>query len=151
MQPQRLSDIQIKVRIVPKRVRWPEAHSSPAWLKAHACVDALENLIRNADVSCLQAEQDKDVSASAIRSRRGEICDQALRKLIDFKPFGIAEKALIEHIDALEKVSDRGPRQVAMHKNLTQALHDLREGIEATRRMVLDRCRMREGVALVRW
>ncbi len=29
MQLQRLSDIQIKVRIVPKRVLWPEDHSNP--------------------------------------------------------------------------------------------------------------------------
>lgn len=31
MLTQRLSDVAMKVRIVPGRARWPDAHSSPAW------------------------------------------------------------------------------------------------------------------------
>lgn len=50
-----LSDIQIEVRIVPKRVQWPAVHSSPVWIKAQSCVHALEDLVRNVDSSCLQA------------------------------------------------------------------------------------------------
>jgi flagellar motility protein MotE (MotC chaperone) len=151
METRNLSDIQIKVRIVPKRVRWPEAHSSPAWVKAHSCVDAFEDLVRNVDVSCLQAEQDKNFSASAVRRRRAEIHDQALRKLTNFKPFEIAEKALNQNIDALERLSDRNPEQVQTLQKLKQGLLDLREGIGATRRMVRDQCRTNDGTLVLKY
>ncbi len=94
MQPQRLREIQIKVRIVPKRVLWPEGRSNPVWVKAHGCVDALEELVRNVDSDCLQAEQSKELTASAIRRRRAEISDHALEKLVNFPAFEIAEKEL---------------------------------------------------------
>ena len=65
-------------------------------------------------------------------------------KLANFRPFDIADKALSENIVALERLSNRDPEQVQMLQKLTQALQDLQEGIEATRRMVLERCKMRE-------
>ncbi len=88
---------------------------------------------------------------SAIPRPRAEICDQALRKLVEFAAFEIAEKALIENIDALERLSDRNPQQVQIHNKFAQALRDLREGIEATRRMVRERCKTREGVPVGNW
>ncbi len=144
METHRLSNIQIKVRIVPKHVRWPERSSSVSWTKAHACVDALQELVRRLDVACVEVEQTRELSAGGIARRRAELCDQALRKLVNFKPFGIAEKTLTQNIDELERLSDRSPEQAQMLQKLAQARNDLQEGIEATRRMVLDRCRMRE-------
>ena len=67
---------------------------------------------------------------------------------MNFSAFEIAEKALSENIVALERLSHRDPEQAQMLQKLTQALHDLREGIEATRRMLLERCKMREGVSV---
>ena len=144
MPTHKLSDIEIAVRVVPTRLRWPETGTTIAWTRAHDCVDALQDLVRNLDVACLKAEQDRQLSAGGIARRRAELCDQALRKLANFRSFDIAEKALSENIVALERLSSRDPEQVQMLQKLTQALHDLREGIEATRRMVLDRCKMRE-------
>ena len=65
-------------------------------------------------------------------------------KLANFPAFHIAEKTLSENIVALESLRSRDLEQVEMHQKLTKALQDLREGIAATRRMVLDRCKMRE-------
>jgi hypothetical protein len=42
MPTHKLSETQIKVCIVPKRVRWPAPSTNIAWTKAHACVDALQ-------------------------------------------------------------------------------------------------------------
>ncbi len=62
--------------------------------KAHDCVDALQALVRTIDVACIQAEQDRELSAGGIARRRAELSDQALRKLENFPPFEVAQKAL---------------------------------------------------------
>ena len=143
METHRLSDIKIKVCVVPKRLRWPERGSSVAWAKLHSCVDGLQDLVRSVDVACTEVEQSRQLSAGAIAHRRAELCDQALRKLANFQPFDIAEKTLTQNIDELERLNNRNPEQAQMLQKLAQALNDLREGIAATRRMVLDRCKMR--------
>ena len=148
MAPHRLTENEIRVRVVPTHLRWPERGTSATWTKLHNCVDALQELVRNVDLDCLQTEQNKELSADAIRRRRAEICDQALRKLANFPAFDIAEKTLSENIVALERLSNRNPEQVKTLQKLTQALHDLREGIEATRRMGRKRCKMREGISV---
>ena len=146
MATHKFSDIQIKAYIVPRRLRWPESGSSLTWTRAHDCVDALQALVRGVDVACVEAEQDRELSAGRIVRRRAELGDQVLRKLVNFRPFGIAEQALSENIVALERLSQRDPEQIQMLDKSKQALVDLREGIEATRRAVLERCRMRERV-----
>jgi hypothetical protein len=131
-----------------EHVRWPEPGSSIAWTRAHACVDALHALVHSLDGACAEVEQSRDLSPGAIARRRDELCEQALRKLVNFLAFDVAEKALSENIVALERLSNCSPEHVQMQQKLTQALRDLREGIEATRRMVLDRCKMREGLSV---
>jgi hypothetical protein len=148
MTSHKLSDVEIQVRVVPKHLRWPERGLSVAWSKAHDCVDALQDLVRSVDTACIEAEQSHELSAGAIARRRAELCEQALRKLVNFAAFEVAEKALSENIVALQELSDRDPQQAQVLHELTQALHDLREGIEATRRMVLDRYKVREGVSV---
>jgi hypothetical protein len=101
----KLIDTQIAICIVPKRVRWPQRNTSVAWTKAHASVDAFQDLVRSVDIACVEAEEDSELSANGIARRRAEICDQALRKLASFRSFEIAEKALTENIDALERLS----------------------------------------------
>ncbi len=122
----------------------PELRSTgPTWARAHDCVDALQDLVRDVDLACLQVEDNKDFSSDAIHRRRAEICDKALTQLADFKPFQIAEKALVGNIELLERLNSE-PQQTQMHVKLKQALQELREGVEATRRMVLERCKLRE-------
>jgi hypothetical protein len=146
METHKLSDIQIKVRIVPKRLRWPESGTSVPWTTAHRCVDALQDLGRNVDRSCSEAEQDSELGVSGIARRRTELCEQALIQLANFRPFEIAERALSESIGSLERLNDRNPAQVQMLQKLKQALTDLREGIPATQQMVRERCKVRDGV-----
>ncbi len=147
MATHKLSNTEIAICIVPKRLRWPEPRTGSVWTKAHYCVDAFQDLVRGVDIACVDAEQ-SELSAGDIARRRAELCDQALRRLANFPAFEIAEKALSENIVALERLSNRNPEQAQMLQKLTQALHDLREGIEATRRMVLDRCKIRESASV---
>ena len=128
-------------------MRWPQSGASVAWTKAQYSVDVLQDLVRSLDIACVEAEQSRELSAGAVVRRRAELCDQALRKLLNFAAFEIAEKALSENIVALESLSNRNPEQAQMLQKMMQALHDLREGIEATRRMVLERCKMCEGAS----
>jgi hypothetical protein len=125
-------------------VRWLEPSAASAWARAHDCVDALQDLVRAVDHDCFQVEQNREFSADATRKRRAAICDAALGKLSNFGRLEIAEKALTESVDALERLSDRNQEQVEMHETLKRALRDLPEGIDATRRMVQQRCKARE-------
>ena len=148
MTDQRLSENLINISIAPKRVRWPKRGATAAWTKAHDCVDALQDLVRKVDVDCLQVEQNRELSADAIRRRRHEICDKAMAKLATFEAFDIAEKALMDDIGSLERLTDPSPEQAQMHEKLKQALKELREGVEATKRMVQERCKTREHASV---
>ncbi len=143
-----LTDVQIDARIVPTHLRWPESGTSTVWTTAHHCVDALKHLVRRVDLACFEAEEDPEHSASGIARRRAEICDQALRKLLNFAAFETAGRALSENVDALERLPDCDPEQAQMLQKLKQALKDLREGVEATKRLVRERCKVREGVSV---
>ncbi len=124
----------------------PKVARALTWTRAHDCVGALRHLVQKADLECSQAEEDHELSASGIARRRSEICNQALRKLVNFPAFEIAEKALIANIEALEWLNYRDPEQVEMLEMSKQALRDLREGISATRRMLEERCTARKRV-----
>ncbi len=145
MPQQRLSDIQIAARIVPTHLRWPHRGTTTAWNAAHASVDALKELVRNVDIACAEVEQDRELSAGAIARQRAEICDRALIQLANFRSSEVAERALSEGIGSLEKLSYRDQHQVQMHQKLMKALADLHEGVEATKRLVRERCKMREN------
>ncbi len=122
METHKFSNIQIRACIVPRRLRWPESGSSVAWTRAHDCVDDLQDLVRKVDRDCFEAEQNRELSANAIRQRRAAIGEQALRKLVNSRSFEVAEKAVTENIDVLERLSDRDPEQVQMLQKLTHAL-----------------------------
>lgn len=102
MAKHKLTDTEIAIRICPKRMRWPASGTSVAWTKAHDCVDAFQDVIRKVDLGCLEAEHDREPSAGGIARRRGELCDQALRKLVNLPAFEIAERALFENIVATD-------------------------------------------------
>jgi hypothetical protein len=145
----RLSENLIAISIVPQHVaRWLERGTTPAMTSAYDCVVAFKDLVRAADLESLQVEQNRELSAEAIRKRRSMICDKAMTKLANFKAFHVAEKALIDEINRLERLSDPDPQQAQMRDKLNQALRDLREGVEATRRLVQERCKIRERASV---
>ena len=144
MASQRLTENQISISIVPRSFRWPQSGTSVAWTTAHHCVNALKHFVRKVDFACAEVEEDRKLSTSAIAGRRSEICEQALKQLLNFGAFETAEKALMESIEALEALGHRDAEQVRMLEMSKQALTDLREGIPATQRMLQERCRVRE-------
>jgi hypothetical protein len=142
MVSQRLSENLINICIVPQHVgRWLERGTRPAMTTAQDCVDAFKDLVRAVDLESLQVEQSGELSAEAIRKRRSMICDKAMKKLANFQPFHVAEKALLDEINRLERLSHPDPQESQMREKLNQALRDLREGVEATRRLVQERCK----------
>ncbi len=64
----KLSDAEIKIRICPKRVRWPEPSAGNVWAVAHRSVDAPHNFIRGVDTACGKIEEERDLSADASRA-----------------------------------------------------------------------------------
>jgi hypothetical protein len=141
------SDLEIAVRIVPTSLRWPQSGASTAWTTVHDCVDAYRDLVRSIDIACVEAEQNRQLSSSDIVRRRAALCDDALRRLANFRPLEAAETALTEEINALERLRDRDAQQVQMHVTSRRAVRDLREGVAATRRAVQERCKVRQVVS----
>jgi hypothetical protein len=82
----------MKARIVPRRVRWPDARADPAFAAAHDCVHACENVVHDVESRCMAGEQ--KLAADAVRLLRVETRDRALALLLNFRPFATAEKAL---------------------------------------------------------
>jgi hypothetical protein len=143
MLTQKVSESQIAITVVPKRVRWPKPSTATVCAKAHDSVDALHRLIRQTDFACSKAEEDSELNASGIGRRRAEVCDRTVTQLANFGLFEIAEHALNESISTLERLSYRDPEQVRTLEKLKEALTDLREGIPASQRMVRERCKVR--------
>ena len=100
-------------------------------------------MVRSVDERCIEAERDTTLDRQGIACRRTEIGTEALRDLTCFKPFEVADKAAKEQIISLERQPYRAPEEVQTYETLRKARADLREGVEATKRMVLDRCKMR--------
>jgi hypothetical protein len=142
----KVSAAQIAITIVPRRALFYDRSAGSVWAKAHDCADALQALVQKVDLSCSEVEEDPEISVNGIARGRAEICDQALRKLGNFRLLEIAEKALTESIDALERLSNRDPAQVRLLEMSKQAREDLREGVEATKRLVRERCKIRDRV-----
>jgi hypothetical protein len=107
-------------------VRQPNRAPGECWQPFKRLLErrSLQDLVRKADLACIEAEQDRELSAGGIARRRAELCDQVLRKRRNFEPFEIAERALTENVNALERLSDRNPEQVQMLQRLKQALTD---------------------------
>lgn len=99
----RLTDNEIKIRIVPTHLRWPEASTTVVWRRLHECVDQLHRFVRAVDNSCAEVERKTDLSSSGIAQQRTEISDQALVELANFRPLHVAEHAAAKEIDLLEK------------------------------------------------
>ena len=129
--------VAIGARVIPTMLRWPSSKAAKtlAWDRLRDCVEAL---LRVLDDACHRAEQNADLKPEAIARRRKELGDQALSKLAAFKPLLSAERAVDESINDLD------PKTQSL---LTKGLDELREGVAATRRAVVERCQMSAGYA----
>ena len=85
------------------------------------------------------------MSRDSIARRRAELGNQALDELVNFRPFQIAEKAVSQNIDLLEKDRALNPEHAQMQQRLAKAFNELREGVAATKRMLLERCPSSRG------
>jgi hypothetical protein len=138
----RLTDIQIAARIVPTHVRWPKDNKG-VWSELHNCVDSFRGLVRRVDENCCQIE--RETAPREIAVRRNELGTRTLTVLANFSPFESAEKAASEMINSLERQAECTPEQVQMYESLVKARSELHEGVNATRRVVVERCKMRHG------
>jgi hypothetical protein len=139
----RMTDNEIRIRIVPTHLRWPEPSTGLVWNQMRKCVDLLHGLVRKVDNNCAEVEQKTDISAEEIARRRTARGRQALNELANFKPFRIAEQAAIKDIEFLKNLDTRTPHQAQMYQRMTKALDELRYGIGATERALRERCDMR--------
>lgn len=98
----RLTDIEIRARICPTRLRWPPADTNTGWTALQDCVDALHALAHGLDNNCLAVEQDTDLTPAAIAKRREAAGQQALAELNKFAPFLKAQRTVESNIASLE-------------------------------------------------
>ena len=129
--PRRLSDNEIAVRVVPTMLRWPP---EIAFDRMRDCVEALRNILRVLDERCEQDERDTDLKPESISRRRIQLGEKALAELAVFEPLHRAERAVDEHIKHLDTKTQN---------LMARALDEVREGVAATQRAVIERCQMR--------
>jgi hypothetical protein len=133
----KLTNLEITVRIVPTMLRWPMSEAV-VWRRLREGVEALRNMLHVLDIACEEIEHDHRLDPRDVKRRRVQIGEQALRELQAFKPLQSAEQAVIKKVNELDN-SDT---------DLTKALDELREGVAAARRAVIERCQMRTGLPL---
>ena len=133
----KLTNLEIEVRIVPTMLRWPTSEAV-AWRRLREGVEALRNMLHALDVACDKIEHDHHLDPRDVKRRRVQIGEQALRELEAFKPLQSTEQAVIKKVNEPEN----------MDTAMTKALDELREGVAAARRAVIERCQMRTGLPL---
>lgn len=105
MTTKRLSDVEIKMRVVPTILRWPAAEiaKTTGWEKLRSCVDALRGLVFAVEQNCTAAETDRDLNPEGIARKRAAVGKTALAELAAFQPFQTAERAVAADVTAMEK------------------------------------------------
>jgi hypothetical protein len=126
----RMTDIEIAARIVPTMLRWPP---ESAFDPMRECVEALRDTLHVLDEKCDRAEQDPELKRESIGRRRTQLGEHALAQLLAFEPFLKAELAVNERIKHLDTKTQN---------SLAKALNELREGVAAAKRAVVERCQM---------
>lgn len=147
MAARKLTDTEIKIRIVPTHLRWPEAGTSVIWRRLHECVQQLHEFARATDNDCIEIEQKREFGRNEIERQHTEVGQEALKKLAHFRPFEIAEQTATKEIDALENREALTPQEAQAKQKLMRAVDELRAGIAATQRLLRERCKMHEGSA----
>jgi hypothetical protein len=143
----RLTDNEIRIRIVPTHLRWPKADTSNIWRILHECVEELYDFARAIDDNCCEIEQAREYGRDEIARHRTEAGNEALKKLAAFRPFQLAERAAMKEIETFEKRDDLTSQEVQAKQRLMMAMEELRGGIGAMERLLLERCKMNERSA----
>ena len=141
----RLTESEIAISIVPMHLGWPEAGASAVWRRLHECVQQLHEFAQTFDNNCVEIEQRRELGGDEIRRRRTEVGQEAMTKLANFRPLEIAEQAAAKEINTMAKRGDLTPQEAQAKQRLIKARDELRAGKGATQRLLLERCRMREG------
>jgi hypothetical protein len=123
-------------------VRWLKVKNG-VWSELHNSVECLRGLVRRVDEGCCEIEQ--ETGSAGIEARRSELGTRTLTHLANFRPFEIADKTASDKINSLERQAERSPEQVRMYEMLVKARAELREGVKATRRALVERCEMVRG------
>ena len=126
-----MTDLEIAARVVPTMLRWPP---EIVFDQMRDCVEALRSMLRVLEERCDRVERDTDLKPESISRRRIQLGEEALAKLAAFEPLQKAERAVDENIKHLDTKTQN---------LLAKALDEFREGVAATRRAVVERCRMR--------
>lgn len=148
MSVRKLTENEIRIRIVPTHLRWPEARTSNAWAQAHGCVRRLHDFVRNLDQQCVQVEQSSKMNSQNRAQQLEALNNRALAKLANFSPLREAERAVASEAEALNKRDETTPQHMKMKERLAGAMEELRDGIAATERLVQERCGTRERARL---
>lgn len=101
----RLTDIEIKARIVPTSLRWPsvEVAKSRTWDTLREGVDLLRGAMHAVDLNCRSIEDDTELNANGIINRRAEIGAKAYAELRNWAPLAAAETAVTRNLTYLEQ------------------------------------------------
>ncbi|WIW43854.1 hypothetical protein ML401_20250 [Bradyrhizobium sp. 62B] len=139
-----LSQNEIAIRIVPTHLRWPDASTSVVWRQLHECVLQFYEFARAFDDDCLEIEQSKVFSSNEIVRRRAEAGREAIRQLAGFRPFESASSAVTREVERLHRREDLTPQESEAKQKLIKALDDLRGGLAAVERLLLERSKLRQ-------
>ena len=131
MTQRRMTDLGIAARVVPTMLRWPP---EIVFDQMRDCVEALRSMLRVLEERCDRVERDTDLKPESISRRRIQLGEEALAELAAFEPLHRAERAVDEHVKH---------RDTKTQNLMARALDEVREGVAATERAVVERCQMR--------
>lgn len=100
----RLTDLEIKARIVPTSLRWPsvEVAKNRTWDKLRDGVDLLRGMMHALDLACRAIEDDVELNPNGIANRRTELGQKAYAELKSWPPLQAAEAAVATNLTYLE-------------------------------------------------
>jgi hypothetical protein len=140
----KLTDNEIRIRIVPTHVRWPEPSSTPAWARLRDCVKALHTFTRKIENESLEIKRMFLLDRDSLVRQHADLASRALQELANFQPLQIAERSVAKELGELNKNPKVAAQQQRDKQILIKALEELRGGIAATERLVQERCGVRE-------
>ncbi|MBW5438729.1 hypothetical protein FXB41_29375 [Bradyrhizobium canariense] len=142
-----LTQNEIAIRIVPTHLRWPEASTSVVWRLLHECVQQLHDFARTFDSDCTEIEGSRQLARDEIMRRRAEVGHRAMKQLAVFRPFDSASVAATREIERLHRREELTPQESEAKQKLIKALDELRGGLAAMERLLLERSKIRQRSA----
>ncbi|MCK1354640.1 hypothetical protein IVB56_27220 [Bradyrhizobium sp. CW7] len=141
----RMTETEIRIRIVPTHLRWPSADTNSVWRRLHECVHKMHDLARAVDVNCSCIEEKRTLGPNEIERRRTEVVQEARTKLANFGPLDVARRAVAAELNSMQSRSDLTLQDAQTKEKLTKVLKELEAGVAATERLLLERCELRDA------